>query len=68
MNSFEQIINAWPSIGEFANDMGVNVETARGWRKRDSIPAKYWKRLLNKASQRNISISADILVDLAARN
>ena len=51
-----------------ASDAGVDVETVRGWRKRDSIPAKYWRELLDKAPKRNIRISPDLLIDLAARN
>ena len=51
-----------------ADDAGVDIEAVRGWRKRDSIPAKYWRELLNKAPERNIRISPDLLIDLAARN
>ena len=50
-----------------ADDAGVDIEAARGWRKRDSIPAKYWKVLLNKAPERNIDISGDLLIELASR-
>ena len=68
MKSFTQVMCAWPSMALLAEDAGVDVEATRGWRKRDSIPSKYWRRLLNKAPERNINISSDLLVDIAARD
>lgn len=68
MKTFRDIISAWPGVDFLAVDIGVGVETVRGWWKRDSIPVKHWKRLLDKAPERNISISPDLLIDLAARN
>ena len=68
MNSFTQVMCAWPKISLLADDAGVDIEAVRGWRKRDSIPARYWKKLLDKAPERNIEISPEILIDLAARS
>ena len=68
MDSFENIICGWPGMDVLASDAGVDVETVRGWRKRDSIPAKYWRELLDKAPKRNIKISPELLIDLAAKN
>ena len=65
--SFVEIIAAWPGIDVLANDMGVDIEMVIGWRKRDSIAAKHWKRLLQIARKRNIKIRSDLLIDLAAK-
>lgn len=51
----KDIINLWPSLRDFANDIGVAYGTAKAMRRRGSIPAKYWAAMIDHASTRKIS-------------
>ena len=62
-----EIIAIW-SRRQLARDLNVPVERVRGWERQNSLPASYWRELLNKAPERNIDISGDLLIDIAARN
>ena len=66
MHSFTEIVETWGRT-ELAIDLGVPKERARQWSRDNSIPQWYWKGLLSKAPERNIEISPEILIDLAAR-
>lgn len=68
MDSFQQIIKKWPDRSALASDLGVMDETIKGWIKRESIPANYWKRLIAAGAERGIYVSPDKLIDLAARD
>lgn len=50
----EQIINLWPSLSLFAEDIGVSYGTAKAIRRRGSIPPQYWAPMINKALEREI--------------
>ena len=67
MQSFTEVVETW-GRDVLAKDVGVPKERARQWSRDDSIPAWYWKTLLAKAPKRNIKISPDLLIDLAARD
>jgi len=67
MESFTKIVEAWGRL-EMASDLGVPKDMPRQWSRDDSIAAKYWRELLNKAPARNINISGDLLIDLAKRS
>lgn len=47
-----QIISLWPSVGQFAQDIKQKESTCRGWKLRNSIPAKYWQEIVKAASNR----------------
>jgi hypothetical protein len=47
-NTFEALIETW-GIGQFAADIGVPYSTANAMKQRNSVPAKYSPRLLEKA-------------------
>ena len=66
MKSHSEIVRAW-GRDEMAADLDVPKERVRAWERFDCIPDKYWRELLNKAPERDISISPDLLIDLAAR-
>ena len=68
MKEFNDIAERWPSRAMFATDLGVKYTTARGWSQRDSIPSAYWRALINAGMRRNIEISPDLLIDLAAKD
>jgi hypothetical protein len=49
-----QIINLWPTIADFASDIGVGYEAAKAMRRRGSIPPGYWVRTVDAAARRGI--------------
>lgn len=49
-----EIIRLWPSLSEFARDLGVAYGTAKAMRRRDSIPPAYWQALVGHARARRI--------------
>ena len=67
MESFTEIVRAWGRT-KMADDIGVTEERVRNWERLDSIPDDFFRRLLDKAPERNIEISPDLLINLAARN
>ena len=67
MQNFSEIIEIW-GRPEMSDDLKVPPDMPRQWWRDNSIPAWYWRRMLNKAPERNINISADLLIDIAARD
>lgn len=49
------IINLWPTIADFASDIGVGYEAAKAMRRRGSIPPGYWVRTVEAAERRGIA-------------
>ncbi|MCF1449414.1 hypothetical protein GOZ83_10715 [Agrobacterium vitis] len=61
------IINLWPSIAEFARDIGASYETAKAMRRRSSIPAGYWVRVVESSQYRHFQeVSFPTLAEAAA--
>lgn len=67
MQSFTEIVESW-GRAELAADLGVPKERTRQWSRDDTIHAKYWRGLLEKAPERGIRVSPELLIDLAARD
>jgi hypothetical protein len=65
-HSFSDLIDLWPSVEDFASDIGVPFHTARNWRARNSIPAYRWAAVVAAAKKRHLSVSADLLTRMAA--
>lgn len=73
--NFRDVIDSWPGKKPgLAADLEVDLETVKGWAKRNSIPPEYWAAML-RAQDRRIEggefadgprIRADLLVELAA--
>ena len=62
------IINKWPSLSDFADDLAVEYGTAKAMRRRASIPVNHWPKVMAKAAARGIEgISLDVLVASVAR-
>lgn len=62
------IINLWPSLSEFADDIGVEYGTAKAMRRRGSIPVEYWPAVIRMATERGIDgISPTSLLQAAVR-
>lgn len=49
-----EIISQWPSLSEFAADIGVEYGTAKAMRRRSSIPPQYWVTIVAKAAERGV--------------
>jgi hypothetical protein len=63
----ETIINLWPSLSVFADDIGVSYGTAKAMRRRGSIPPQYWPRMIAKAVERGIKPVSFEIVSKAAK-
>ncbi len=62
MQSFVEIINAWPHPTKFAEDVGVTPALVAVWKTRDTIPAAYWNWVVAGAERRGIcGISFELL-------
>lgn len=49
-----EIIEKWPSLSEFAADLGVPYGTAKAMKRRGSIPADRWVDVVEKAKARKV--------------
>lgn len=66
MDSFEHIIAQWGTVESFAQASGVSLSTAKAWKRRNSVPAKYWSQLIAAAAEKGLTLTTDELVALAA--
>lgn len=56
------VIDRWPSLREFADDIGVPYGTAKQMRRRNSIPDEYRSAVVEKAKERDIEgVSFELL-------
>lgn len=53
--SISSLIDHWPTIGEFASEVGCGYEAARQMRRRDSIAPEHWQKVISAAKRRGIS-------------
>jgi hypothetical protein len=61
------IAELWPSVNEFAEDLGISLSTVRVWKHRRSIPHLYWSAVEQKARERRIKgASCSVLAKIAA--
>lgn len=49
------LISLWPSLSDFADDLGAAYGTAKAIRRRGAIPDRYWMRLSERAKARGLS-------------
>lgn len=61
MSSFRDIISRWPSISDFADDIGVEENTAKQMRTRNSVNARYWLAMVEGGRKRGLDISFEKL-------
>lgn len=54
MSDFRTIINLWPSLGAFADDIGVSYVTAQVAKHRNSVSPAYWQAMVASAKRRGI--------------
>lgn len=66
--SFRDVIARWPNTRAFARDAGCSPTLVRQWRHRDSVPPRYWPRIVEGAARRGIIlVDLKLLAHLAAR-
>jgi hypothetical protein len=64
--SHRDIIGAWPSLCDFARDIGVSEGAVKLMRHRQSIAWYYWREVAKKAKRRKIKgVTPDVLKRLA---
>lgn len=69
LDNISTLIDRWPSIAEFAGDVGCSYEAARQMRRRNSIPSAYWLRAVEAATARGIDgVSLEALAVHAAKD
>jgi len=61
------VIRLWPSVGEFAADLGVSAFAAYKMRDRNAIRAKHWPTLLSSAQRRGLAVDAHTLIALVQK-
>lgn len=67
-SSFAAVIEAWPSVGEYGEDIGVDSMHARALKYRDSIPPEYWLRTEAGAAKRGIDgVDIKLLAEIAEK-
>jgi hypothetical protein len=64
--SFREIIKLWPSIASFSREMNVPYQRAFRWYHRNSIPARYWRQLIDVLEQHQVRMTFDELIKVAA--
>ena len=58
------LINRWPSLTAFAEDLGIQYGTAKAIRRRGVIPDRYWLPAVEKARGRGID---DVTLEALAK-
>lgn len=67
MDTFRTLIERWPSLSAFADDIGVIYVTAQGMHRRGSIPSEYWAAVVEGATKRGIAgVDLEILAAISA--
>jgi hypothetical protein len=67
MDTFRSLIDRWPSLSAFAEDIDVIYVTAQAMHRRDSIPPEYWSATVDGALRRGIAgINLETMAAIAA--
>lgn len=62
-----QIIDAWPSPRDLADDLGLkDASHVRTMRARGRIPRAYWHDMAAAADRRDLSVTLDVIRDAHA--
>lgn len=56
------IFDVWPSLADFARDVGIGIEAAKQMRKRQSIAVRHWPAIIRAAAGRGSVITEAQLV------
>jgi len=61
-----EVIDKWPSMEVFAQDIEVKFHTVYSWYYRGNIPCKHWSKVIETGKERGIRITAQALLDASA--
>jgi hypothetical protein len=65
IDTFEDFLGLWPTLKIVAQVCNVPSNNVVQWKRRNSIPVLYWRRLLQDLHQRGLTgLSVDDLVDI----
>lgn len=67
MHSFRSIIDLWPSLSDFAADIGVRYGTAQVMRFRGQLRPRYWQAVVAAAQRRKLPVTYEMLAAIAAQ-
>jgi hypothetical protein len=59
----KNLIRLWPTVAEFARDLGQQPARVYKWSGRDSIPPQFWREVVRAAEARGIAVTVDDLLD-----
>ena len=65
--SFRDIIALWPTMVVLADEISVPHSIVLKWKQNDTIPAKYWQRIISSALKRGHALTAEDFARVAAR-
>jgi hypothetical protein len=54
MNTWDDVFSAFNTTAEIAAGLKVPYQTAAAWRRRKSIPSRYWSTLIDRAREKRI--------------
>lgn len=64
--SFSEVIDLWPTIADYARDLGEPYENARQWRLNDSIPGRAFAPTVDAAEGRRLDgVTLELLCGFA---
>ena len=63
--NFKNIINKFSSVADLADFLDVSAITVRSWGNRNSIPSKYWSKILQCAEGQSIPLTLSDLAEAA---
>lgn len=67
MDTFTDLIDLWPSLSDFAAGAGITYGHAQQMKRRENVPAAYWRALLVDADRRGFAeVTERALINLAA--
>ena len=66
MQSFREIIAAWPTRREMAEELGVSVARVHKWHEREQIPGEMDVRLVPALKRRGVRVSYEDIARLLA--
>jgi hypothetical protein len=55
MNTWDDVFSAFDTTAALAADLQVPYQTAAAWRRRKSIPSRYWSTLIDRAKEKRIA-------------
>lgn len=52
--TISDLISKWPTIADFASEVGIGYEAARQMRRRESIAPEHWVRVISACHDKGI--------------